>query len=159
MSQSMEDSLLPGLESQKIKGIRRKSFLLACVISAILFGLLPLSEFAKNEQWLVRDASVPAMPPPAPPPPTEVEKIVEKIKERSLKAPELTRSSVALDTSPMNISLDVTPGDFKAAFSLASYNPTPDGLGQNLVFSLHELDRNPTILKRGNLTQCSVFTS
>ena len=151
MIQSMEDSLLPGLESQKIKGIRRKSFLLACVISAILFGLLPLSEFAKNEQWLVRDASVPAMPPPPPPPPTEVEKIVEKIKQSTLKAPELTRSSVALDTSPMNISLDVTPGDFKAAFSLASYNPTPDGLGQNLVFSLHELDRNPTILKRGNL--------
>ena len=48
MSKSSENSLLPGLESEKIKGIRRKSFLLAAIFSTVLFGLLPLSEFAKN---------------------------------------------------------------------------------------------------------------
>ena len=66
MSKSFENSLLPGLESERIKGIRRKSFFLAAIFSTVLFGLLPLSEFAKNEQWLVRDAIVPAMPPPPP---------------------------------------------------------------------------------------------
>jgi hypothetical protein len=64
MSKSFENSLLPGLESERVKGIRRKSFFLAAIFSTVLFGLLPLSEFAKNEQWLVRDAIVPAIPPP-----------------------------------------------------------------------------------------------
>ena len=79
VSKSLENSLLPGLESEKIKGIRRKSFLLAAIFSMLLFGLLPLSEFAKNEQWLVRDTLVPAMPSPPPPPPTDFEKFVEKV--------------------------------------------------------------------------------
>tara|TARA_B100001248_G_scaffold260204_1_gene247812 strand:- start:129 stop:818 length:690 start_codon:yes stop_codon:yes gene_type:complete len=151
MSKSFENSLLPGLESERIKGIRRKSFFLAAIFSTILFGLLPLSEFAKNEQWLVRDAIVPAMPPPPPPPPTEVEKIVEKIKQNKVELPKLARSSITLNTSPLDISLNVSPGDFQAAFTLASYDPAPDGLGQDLVFSLHELDRNPSIIKRGKL--------
>ena len=151
MSKFFENSLLPGLESEKIKGIRRKSFLLAGIFSAVLFGLLPLSEFAKDEQWLVRDAIAPVIPPPPPPPPTEVEKIVKNIKQKKIDTPKLTRSSITLNTSPLDISLDVSPGDFKAAFTLASYNPAPEGLGQDLVFSLHELDRNPSIIKRGRL--------
>lgn len=151
MSKSLENSLLPGLESEKIKGIRRKSFLLAAIFSMVLFGLLPLSEFAKNEQWLVRDTLVPAMPSSPPPPPTDFEKIVEKVKQNKVEIPKLTRSSITLDTTPLDISLDVSPGDFEAAFSLASYDPAPDGLGQDLVFSLHELDRNPSIIKRGRL--------
>ena len=148
MSKSFENSLLPGLEAEKIKGIRRKSFLLTAIFSTVLFGLLPLSEFAKNEQWLVRDAIVPAMPPPPPPPPTEVEKIVEKIKQNKVELPKLTRSSITLNTSPLDISLDVSPGDFQAAFTLASYDPAPDGLGQDLVFSLHELDFSSLFCKR-----------
>ena len=151
MSRAIENNLLPGLESEKVAGIRRKSFVFALLFSLSLFGLLPLSEYAREAQWLVREASVPHVPPPPPPPPTEVEKIVQKIKETALPAPELTKTNIALDTTPMSISLDVTPGDFKAAFSLASYNPAPNGLGQDLVFSLHELDRNPSVIKRGNL--------
>ena len=150
MSKSFENSLLPGLESEKIKGIRRKSFLLAAFFSMVLFGLLPLSEFAKNEQWLVRDAMVPALPPPPPPPPTEVEKIVEKIKQNKVEAPKLRRSSITLNTSPLDISW-MYPGGFPGCLTLASYDPAPDGLGQDLVFSLHELDRNPSIIKRGKL--------
>ena len=150
MSKSSENSLLPGLESEKIKGIRRKSFLLAAIFSTVLFGLLPLSEFAKNEQWLIRDAIVPAMPPPPPPPPTEVEKIVEKIKQNKVEAPKLTRSSITLNTSPLDISLDVSPGDFKAAFTLA-ITLLPTVWDKILYFSLHELDRNPLIIKRGRL--------
>ena len=151
MSRAIDNNLLPGLESEKIAGIRRKSFLLTTLFSFSLFGLLPLSEFAREEQWLVREASVPKVPPPPPPPPTEVEKIIQKIKENALPTPKLAKTNITLDTTPMTISLDVTPGDFKAAFSLASYNPAPNGLGQDLVFSLYELDRNPSVIKRGNL--------
>ena len=75
-----------------------------------------------------------------------------KIKQNKVELPKLTRSSITLNTSPLDISLDVSPGDFQAAFTLASYDPSPDGLGQDLVFSLHELDRNPSIIKRGTLT-------
>jgi periplasmic protein TonB len=151
MSLANQESLLPGLEAQRIKGIRRKSTLLACLISALLFGLLPLSEFAREEQWVVRDAEAEAIPPPSPPPPTEVERSAQHQKQDALKTPRLDTAMVTLDTSSMDISLDVTPGDFKAAFSLASYNPTPNGFGQDLVFSLHELDRNPSVLNRGKL--------
>ena len=56
-----------------------------------------------------------------------------------------------LDTSPVEVSLDVGPGDFKAAFSLASFNPVPSGFGQELIFDIHDLDRNPSVLKRGAL--------
>ena len=52
----------------------------------------------------------------------------------------------------MAATLDVGPGDFKAAFSLATYNPAPDGFGDQLVFALHELDKTPGILKRGSLS-------
>lgn len=152
MSRTLENNLLPGLESEKIKGIRRKSFFFALLFSVSLFGLLPLSEFAREEQWLVREASVPDAAPPPPPPPTEIEKNVQKIKETALQPPKLNKASASLDTSPISISLDVSPGDFEAAFSLASYNPAPNGLGQDLVFSIHELDRNPSVIKRGNLT-------
>lgn len=151
MSLANQESLLPGLEAQRIKGIRRKSTLLACLISALLFGLLPLSEFAREEQWVVRNADAQAIPPPPPPLPTEVERIVQHQKQDTLKTPRLDTAMVTLDTSPMDISLDVTPGDFNAAFSLASYNPTPNGFGQDLVFSIHELDRNPSVLNRGKL--------
>ena len=77
-------------------------------------------------------------------------KIVEKIKQNKVEDLNLP-ASITLNTSPLDISLDVSPGDFQAAFTLASYDPAPDGLGQDLVFSLHELDRNPSIIKRGKL--------
>ena len=151
MSEIMEDNLLPGLEAAPIKGIIWKSLSLSTLISVSLFGLLPLSEFVREDQWLVRDALSPNLPPPPPPPPTEVEKIITKIKQTSLQTPKLEQKAIALETSPMEISLDVTPGDFKAAFSIASFNPAPDGFGKELVFSLHELDRNPSIMRPGKL--------
>ena len=42
-------------------------------------------------------------------------------------------------------------GDYKTEFSLNQYNPVATGFGGELVFSLHELDRNPNIIKRGIL--------
>ena len=46
---------------------------------------------------------------------------------------------------------EVGPGDFKSAFSLVSFNPNAKGLEQELVFALHELDRNPSIIRQGVL--------
>ena len=89
MSKSFENSLLPGLESRKNQGDSPEELSSSDLFFHGIFGLLPLSEFAKNEQWLVRDAMVPAMPPPPPPPPTEVEKIVEKSHRIKLKHPSL----------------------------------------------------------------------
>ena len=151
MSLANKESLLPGLEAEEIKGIRKKSILLACLSSFLLFGLLPLSEFAREEQWVVREADVQTIKPPPPPPPTEVEKIIKNHREKVLQAPRLDTAVANIDTTPMNISLDVTPGDFKAAFSLANYNPAPNGFGEDLFFALHELDRNPSVLNRGKL--------
>ena len=152
MTRIPENNLLPGLESEKIKGIGMKSLILAFLFSFMLFGLLPLSEFAREEEWLVREVSAPYIPPPPPPPPTEVQKIIQEIKKRKINIPNLNKASVDLETSPLNFSLDLTPGDFRAAFSLANYNPSTNSLGEDLVFSLHELDRNPSIIKKGKLT-------
>ena len=152
MSQFFENNLLPGLEAEKIKGIRRKSILLAGLISPSLFGLLPLSEFIMEALCLLRDADIPYVSPPPPPPPTQLEKVIQESKKNALKNPQLNKPVVALDANPMDINLDVSPGDFKSSFSLASFNPAPSDLGNEFVFSLHELDRNPSILKRGRLS-------
>ena len=151
MNRISENTLLPGLESERIKGIGIKSFILALLFSLLLFGLLPLSEFAREDEWLVMDMSVPYIPPPPPPPPTEVQKIIQKSKKRNIDIPQMNKASVELETNPLDFSLDTSPGDFKAAFSLANYNPSSTSLGKDFVFSLHELDRNPSIIKRGKL--------
>ena len=51
----------------------------------------------------------------------------------------------------LSANLDVSPGDFKAQFSLNQFNPVTNNFEGELVFSLHELDRNPNVLKRGIL--------
>ena len=82
---------------------------------------------------------------------TQMEKTVEELAARKMPELKIDEPIVKLDTRSVNVSLDVGPGDFKAAFSLAGFNPIPDGFGQELVFDLHELDRNPSILKSGIL--------
>ena len=141
---------IPGVESEKIQGSQKISLLLSILTSLILFGLLPLSESIRSEKWEVRKVDVnPFIPPPLPK--TQMEKTVEELAARKMPELKIDEPIVKLDTRSVNVSLDVGPGDFKAAFSLAGFNPIPEGFGKDLVFDLHDLDRNPSVLKRGRL--------
>jgi TonB family protein len=138
----------PGVETEPLPNLRIKSFALAMLVSFGLFCLLPLSEFVRTEEWVVRPAEVHTYTPP-PPPVTEMEK--EVAKKLDLPAPTLETATVQLPNEPSAATLEVGPGDFKAAFSLATFNPAPSGFASELVFAMHELDKNPAVIKRGSL--------
>jgi len=148
MKEGIEIEWTPGVETEPLPHIRTKSLLLAALVSFGLFCLLPLSEFVRPDEWIVRPVEVPSYSPP-PPPKTEMEK--EVVKKLDLPAPALDTPQVRLINEPSAATLEVGPGDFKAAFSLANYNPAPTGFAGEMVFSMHDLDRNPAVLKRGSL--------
>jgi len=148
MKEGMEIEWTPGVETEPLPHLRTKSLLLAALVSFGLFCLLPLSEFVRPDEWVVRPVEVPTYSPP-PPPKTEMEK--EVVKKLDLPAPALDTPQVRLINEPSAATLEVGPGDFKAAFSLANYNPAPTGFAGEMVFSMHDLDRNPAVLKRGSL--------
>ena len=141
---------LPGVESERLEGSQKVSVIFSLIISLTLFGLLPLSEFIRSDEWVVRKVEVPAFTPP-PPPKTKMEKLIEKESVKVVALPKLNNeSNLKLINQPTEVSLEVGPGDFKASFSLASFNPSPQGFSGEFVFELHELDRNPSILKEVN---------
>lgn len=148
MKNTHETDWIPGVESEPLAHLRTKSLALAVLVSFVLFCLLPLSEFVRPEEWIVRPVEVPTYTPP-PPPKTEMEK--EVVQKLDLPAPALDSPEVRLINQPSAATLEVGPGDFEAAFSLANYNPAPTGFAQEMVFSMHDLDRNPAVLKRGSL--------
>lgn len=148
MSKASEIEWTPGVETEPLPHLRIKSIGLAILVSFGLFCLLPLSEFVRPDEWIVRPAEVATYTPP-PPPKTEMEK--EVVAKVNLPAPTLHTPQARLINEPPAATLDVTPGDFKAAFSLANFNPAPSGIAEQLVFSMHELDRNPVVIKRGSL--------
>ena len=143
---------IPGVGKERIRGAGWKSLSFALLVTLGLFCLIPLSEFIRRaDEWLVREVEAVSFTPP-PPPKTEMEKEVEKEALTEPVLPKLAETPPNLDVDLMAATLDVGPGDFKAAFSLATYNPAPDGFGDQLVFALHELDKTPGILKRGSLS-------
>lgn len=142
---------IPGVEREPITGAFLKSFAFSVVASLGLFCLLPLSEFVGSDEWLVREVEAADFTPP-PPPKTRMEKMIEKEAADEPVTPKLSKTTPTVDVDPLDVTLEVGPGDFKAAFALTSYNPAPDGFGQEMVFALHELDGTPAILKRGTLT-------
>ncbi len=148
MNQAGEVDWTPGLETEQLPHLHVKSFVLSVLVSFGLFCLLPLSEFVRPDEWIVRPAEISTYTPP-PPPTTQMEK--EIVKKPDLPAPVLESPPVQLLNEPDATTLEVGPGDFQAAFSLASFNPAPSGFASELVFSMHELDRNPGVIKRGNL--------
>ena len=81
-----------------------------------------------------------------------MEKKIEKQAHEKPISPKLAAPVQTLDVDPLSVSLEVGPGDFKAAFALTNHNPAPDGYEQELVFALHDLDGNPSVIKRGRLT-------
>jgi len=143
--------LIPGVGKERIPGLLWKNFTFALLVTLGLFCLIPLSEFIRqSDEWLVREVEAVSFTPP-PPPKTEMEKQIEKEAFTAPVLPKLTESPDKLDVDLLTASLDVSPGDFKSAFSLANYNPAPDGFGNQLVFALHELDKTPGIIKKGSL--------
>ena len=81
-----------------------------------------------------------------------MEKKIEKQAHEKPISPKLAAPVQTLDVDPLNVTLEVGPGDFKAAFALTNHNPAPDGYEHELVFALHDLDGNPNVIKRGRLT-------
>lgn len=140
----------PGLEKETVRGSSWKSLSFALAFTLGLFCLIPLSEFVRSQEWMVREVQAAEITPPSPPK-TEMEKQIEKQAQTEPVTPKLNQTSLELEVAPMDVTLNVGPGDFKAAFSLANYNPASVEFGQQLVFALHELDRTPNIVKRGTL--------
>ena len=141
---------IPGIESQTKDHSLKKSLLYSLLVSLGLFFLLPLSEFVRQEEWVVREVdSIPFQS--TPPPKTQLEKKIEDLIQSQSAPLPLESKSPLLKIETLTTSLDVGPGDFKAEFSLNSYSPLKGGFEGELVFELHELDRNPNVLKRGTL--------
>jgi TonB family protein len=141
---------IPGIESESKGRSTKKSLLLSLAVSFGLFFLLPLSEFVRTEEWIVREVeTIPFQSPP--PPKTKLEKKVEDLIEKQSTPRPLQSTPLKVKIETLSPNLEVGPGDFKAAFSLRDYNPVASGLEGELVFALHELDRTPNVLKRGSL--------
>lgn len=141
---------IPGIESQTKGHSLKKSLLYSLLVSLGLFFLLPLSEFVRQEEWIVREVdSIPFQSPP--PPKTKLEKKVEDLLQNQSEPLPLENKSPLLEIETISTNLDVGPGDFKAEFSLNNYSPVNTAFKGELVFELHELDRNPNVLKRGTL--------
>lgn len=139
---------IPGIESETGSESHSMSILFSLLVSTGLFLLLPLSEFVRDEQWIVREVeSVPFQSPP--PPKTKLEENVEELLKKESVPQPLQTESVPLEIEALSSTLEVGPGDFKAEFSLNDYTPSANGFQGDLVFALHELDRTPNILKRG----------
>ena len=96
MKEIAELDWTPGVESESLPNLRFKSIALAVLVSFGLFCLLPLSEFVRPEEWVVRPAEVATYTPP-PPPTTEMEK--EVVKKLDLPAPTLETPPCLLYTS------------------------------------------------------------
>ena len=77
MKEGLDIEWTPGVETEPLPNLRVKSMGLAALVSFGLFCLLPLSEFVRPDEWIVRPADVPTYTPP-PPPRTEMEKEVVK---------------------------------------------------------------------------------
>ena len=69
---------IPGIESQTKDHSSKKSLVYSLLVSLGLFFLLPLSEFVRQEEWVIREVdSIPFQSPP--PPKTKLEKKVEDL--------------------------------------------------------------------------------
>ena len=150
MKGSTSTDWVPGIESEtRGKGVTR-SLLFSSFVSVALFFLLPLSEFVRTEEWIVREIDSPPFETP-PPPKTKLEKKVEELVEKAASPRPLESKPNIIQIEALSANLEVGPGDYQAEFSLLQYNPVASGFQGDLFFNLHELDRNPNVLKRGNL--------
>ena len=120
------------------------------VATLFLFGLLPLSEYVRGDEWMVREVDWVDVPKPPPKKPV----IEQRLEEKTLKAMkplELSPPKQVLNLEQLETSLEVGPGDFRAVFAMRDFDLAPGDVGGEFVFKLHELDRIPNVLKRGRL--------
>ena len=120
------------------------------VATLFLFGLLPLSEYVRGDEWMVREVDWVDVPKPPPKKPV----IEQRLEEKTLKAMkplELSPPKQVLNLEQLETSLEVGPGDFRAVFAMRDFDLAPGDVGGEFVFKLHELDRIPNVLKSGRL--------
>jgi TonB family protein len=150
MKNNASNEWIPGIESETQSNSVIKCLLISLIVSTAIFLLLPLSELARDEEWVVREIDSVSLSTP-PPPKSIIEKKIEKLAQET-STPKLIDTETSLvKIEALSANLDVGPGDFQAEFSLNQYNPVTNGFEGELVFNLHELDRNPNIIKRGVL--------
>ena len=58
---------IPGLEKELVLGSNWKSLLFSLAVTLCLFCLIPLSEFVRSQEWLVREVQASEITPPPPP--------------------------------------------------------------------------------------------
>ena len=66
MKDGLDIEWTPGVETEPLPNLRIKSLGLAALVSFGLFCLLPLSEFVRPDEWIVRPADVPTYTPSPP---------------------------------------------------------------------------------------------
>ena len=150
MKENVSSNWIPGIESENQKSNAARSLLLSFGVSILLFFLLPISEFAREDEWIVREIeSAPVIN--TVPPESKIEKKIKKLIDEPTPLKNFEPKISQIQIEALSAKLEIGPGDYKTEFSLNQYNPVATGFGGELVFSLHELDRNPNIIKRGIL--------
>ena len=110
---------IPGIESETKGESQKKSILFSILVSFGLFLLLPLSEFVRDEEWIVREVDI--VPIQSPPPlKTKLEKKVEELIEDKYSPRPLEPKTTPLMIEALSANLEVGPGDFKAEFNTAN---------------------------------------
>lgn len=127
-----------------------RSLCLAAVATLLLFGLLPLSEYVRGDEWMVREIDWVDIPKPPPQKP-EIEQRLEEKERKAMTPLELTPPKQVLPLEQLETSLEVGPGDFRTVFALRDFDLAPGDVEGEFVFKLHELDRIPNAIKRGLL--------
>ncbi|MBU62040.1 MAG: hypothetical protein CMI26_06020 [Opitutae bacterium] len=127
-----------------------RSLGLAVITTLLLFGLLPLSEYVRGDEWIVRDLDSVDIPKPPPQKPV-IEQRLENKTRKAMKPLDLSPPKQVLTLEQLETSLEVGPGDFRAVFAIRDFDLAPGDMGGEFIFKLHELDRIPNVLKRGRL--------
>ena len=127
-----------------------RSLGLAVAATLLLFGLLPLSEYVRGDEWMVREVDWVDVPKPPPKKPVIEQRLEEKTR-KTMKPLELSPPKQVLNLEQLETSLEVGPGDFRAFFAMRDFDLAPGDVGGEFVFKLHELDREPRCIKKGPL--------
>ena len=149
MSDKGQDKLAEPSDSKEYSPLIA-SLTCSSIVTVLLFCLLPLSQFVRGDDWMVREVDwIDVQEPPRKKP--VIEKKLEEELEKAPRPLDLLPPRPVLDLESLETSMEVGPGDFRTAFALTDFDLAPGEIEGDFVFKLHELDRVPGILKRGRL--------